>query len=198
MLLAGITGCPPRPPDPLISELQQRVDALGLENDRLAGELADTKAALKAAEDRIRALQGLPAKPFLFTVDRIELEGLTGGADYDGKPGDDGVTVHIRPRDEDGDILKTAGRIEVQLFDLTRPGAPVELARCVVDDPATLRKSWFGKFMTNHYTVQCAWDAGKAPKHDEVLVRVTFTDFLTGKTLVESKTVQITPPPAED
>ncbi|HEY3244327.1 MAG TPA: hypothetical protein VGM03_13355 [Phycisphaerae bacterium] len=198
LLIIGpaLTGCPSPPPDPLIKELQQKVDALSVEKDRLQHDLDNSQKALKAAEERIQTLQGLPQKPFLFTVDHIELEGLTGGSDYDGQPGDDGVTAFIRPRDADGDILKAAGRIEVDLFDLTMPGNPVALARRVVEDEKDLLKSWYGKFLTNHYAVQCPWEPDKPPQHDEVLVRVTFTDYLTGNVFVDSKTVHVTLPPA--
>lgn len=190
ILLAGVSGCPGEQSEPTI-KLQQQVDSLTVEHERLGRELENTQAALTAAEDRIRTLQNLPKDVFFFSVDRIELDRMTGGADYDGKPGDDGVTVYLRPRDADGDVLKAAGEIKVQLFDLTEK--PAELGLYLINDPEELRKSWLGKFLTNYYVVKCPWDPKIGPPtHSEVTVRVTFLDYLTGRVFVESKLLNVT------
>ena len=68
----------------------------------------------------------------LFAPIKIEIASLSGGSDYDGQPGDDGVTTHLRPRDAYGDVVKVPGRIKIQLLENTKLGAPEALGVCDV------------------------------------------------------------------
>ncbi len=178
----------------LVIQLQRQADALTADNERCKQELADRDAQIAALRRRIENepyLQGIVLDD-LFLVDRITLESRTGGVDLDGQPGDDGVVVYIQPRDADRDMLKAAGQITVQLLDLTAPGAPRELATYVFNDRETLRKSWYGGLLTDHYTLKCAFPPlalNTVPR--EVHVRVTFLDYLTGREFVASTTVPI-------
>jgi hypothetical protein len=43
--------------------------------------------------------------------------------------------------------------------------------------------------------LKCPWQ-GKAPGHDELTVKVTFTDELTGREFTEQKVVRVKLPPA--
>ena len=59
----------------------------------------------------------------LFHVKSINLGRHTGGTDMDGKPGDDGIKVFLLPTDAEGSVIKVAGSVTIQLFDLaTDPG----------------------------------------------------------------------------
>jgi hypothetical protein len=122
---------------------------------------------------------------------------MSGGADYDGKPGHDGVTVHVRPYDADGYTVKAPGRIEVQLTDLTDPSNPQTLAVCTIHDAEELRESWYGRFWTDHYTIKCPFKAGAGPPESgKVVVRAKFVDYLTGKTLTDVQEVEVIAPGA--
>jgi hypothetical protein len=110
----------------MVPELQQQT--MDLEN-RLAAcnrELAARDAQIADLRRRVndRPVLDNVAVDDLFTVDRIEIVSRSGGADFDGQPGDDGVVIYVRPLDADGDVLKAAGRFTIQLLDLTDPGAP--------------------------------------------------------------------------
>jgi len=150
----------------------------------------------RRADDLQRFDASQPAD--LFAPVKIEIASLSGGVDLDDAPGDDGVRVHLRPRDADGYIVKAPGRVTVQLTDLTDPNLPRLLGVCVVDDAEALRKSWYGRFGTNHFTVDCPFAADVTlPSSRSVVVHAEFTGYLTGRTLTAVKEVAISIPGGE-
>ena len=192
-----ITGCQPRSTG-LTAELQKKLDQVQLEKQSLTRQNQDLEDTVKAQERRIQDLMGFnPGTPdTLFAVARIELASLTGGADFDGQPGDDGIVVYLRPLDADGHVIKAAGEITVKLVDNNGPGAPRLLGRYVIDDPEELRRAWHGRFMTDHYTIKCPWNPtpqGK-PQGLEVEIKVTFLDWRTGRSFTAHKVVEVSLP----
>ncbi len=127
----------------------------------------------------------------LFVVDKIKIPTRSGGIDLDGKPGDDGVVVYVQPVDASGDVIKAAGAITIQLTDLTDIGSPRTIATKEYTDPVVIKKSWYGGFMTNHYSFKIPFSesAGRIPS--EVHVRVVFLDWLSGRELTTSTTVTV-------
>lgn len=165
------------------------------ENVRLAGRAADLEQRLAASQEAIERLEreldearGLSEldRSALILPARVELVRLTGGEDYDGEPGDDGVTVHLRPLDEQGDALKVAGDVRIELFDLAAGGQRIGL--CEVS-AAELPERWLGALMTDHYTIRCPFD--RAPSSPEVTVRVTFVDYLSKRSLTAQQVVEV-------
>jgi hypothetical protein len=174
--------------------LAQKVDALTDENAKLSRELAERDGAIASLQVQVDNLLELgPGRlDHLFAVERIELVRLTGGADYDGKPGDDGITVYLRPVDAQGDALKAAGEIRIQLLDLTDLGRPRELGLYVINDPGQLRTIWHSGLLTDHYTIQCPWrPGGGPPANREVTIRATFLDWLSGREFTAQKVVRV-------
>lgn len=192
-LAAGAAGCERWGVTESDRLLQQQFDQSQLELRQCHDALAERDARLDVLHQRInrdRPFQHVDLDD-LFVVDRIEIVSRSGGVDLDKQPGDDGVVVYVRTLDADGDVLKAAGEFVIQLFDLTQPGQPRELGVFSFDDSQSLRKSWYGGFLTNHYTFQCPFNAGQMPSTREVQVRVTFLDWLTGRSFSDSKTVTI-------
>jgi hypothetical protein len=112
------------------------------ETSQLEQQLLTRDRRIADFEQQVETLQGLGPDRVkaLFVVDRIELASLTGGADYDDIPGDDGVTVYLRPLDADGHILKAAGEIIIELLDVSVPGQPRPGIRRSARRPAA--RSW--------------------------------------------------------
>lgn len=189
-LIVGAAGCDND--RQLVRQLQERADALQVDLDRCTQQLSDRDAQIAALRRRLGndpRLAGIRVED-LFTVDRIVLASRTGGVDLDGQPGDDGVVVYLQPVDADGDVIKAAGQITIQLVDLTNPGAARSIATYVFSDRDELRKNWYGGFMTNHYTLKCEFPPNTKPPR-EVQVRVTFLDWLTGREFVVSRSVTV-------
>lgn len=191
--LSAVVGCSMKNDDPQ-KLLAEKVTTLTDENARLKRELAERDGAIASLQVQVDNLLELgPGRlDHLFTVDRIELARLTGGADYDGKPGDDGITVYLRPLDAQGDAIKAAGEIRIQLLDVTDQGRPRELGLYVVNDPGQLRDSWYSGLLTDHYTIKCPWrPGGGPPSNREVTIRATFLDWLSGREFTAQKAVHV-------
>lgn len=188
-----VAGCASHRP---LAELTRDNQALREEAQRLQHELERCDNEIAAVKLQMTEVTQLgPERPAdLFAPTAIEIASLSGGANYDDKPGDDGVTVHLRPKDADGQVVKVPGRIRVQLLDNSDMSSPKVVAVCEHQDPEELRKLWMGIFGTNHYTIRCPFPEGaRLPESRKLLVSVAFTDFLTGKTLTTSQEVQFSP-----
>lgn len=188
------SGCFGPPKDPYVIQLEQQVTQLGEDNTRLGRELVECRASNEALGRQLAECRDLPPDliPKLFTVRSLKIGSLTGGADYDGRPGDDGVTVYLTPLDRDGDPIKAAGEIEIFLYDLTAPARPREVGHYVTNEPGELSRMWYSGWMTNHYTIKCEWPPNAPPPATrEVQVRATFLDWLTGEKFVATKQVKL-------
>jgi len=172
-------------------------EALQRTADRMLRELSAKDARIRQLESQVAYLQSFdPNRPVdIFSPVKIEIAGLTRGADYDGLPGDDGVTVYVRPRDADGDAVKAAGSITVQLIDNTNLAAPKVVGVYEFDDAQALRTMWHGRFNTDHFSLKCPFPDGFSPPASRRLtVSARFVDFLTGATLTAVKEVDISFP----
>ena len=137
----------------------------------------------KTLRNQIKQLQRLGAKrlELLNAPVKVQIERLSGGYNDDGVPGDDGVVVYIRPIDGEGDVIKATGDIQIQLWDLAGATDELLVGEYILDAEHALGR-WYGKLMTHHYTVKCPWRS-EPPAHNEITIRVLFTDYLTGRVL---------------
>ena len=131
----------------------------------------------------------------MFAPVKLEIASLSGGADYDGKPGDDGVNVYLRLHDADGDAVKVPGRIKVQVVDNSNLHSPRVIGLYPFDDPGEVRKTWHGKFGTQHFSLKCPFPTGMLlPASRTLLVSAEFVDLLSGTTLTASQEVKFAVP----
>lgn len=176
--------------------LQEKTNLL--RNQRsLQRTVAQRDGTIARLERQIENLKGFaPDQPAdLFAPVKLDIASLSGGADYDGMPGDDGVTVHLRLHDADGSVIKAPGRITIELTDHSDLGAPRVLEVFVFDDPEQLRKSWYGRFGTQHYTLKCPFPPDIVlPDSRKLTVHAEFVDYLTGDVLSAVAEVTISVP----
>ena len=153
--------------------------------------VSDTRSELARKQKRIDTLVGLGPDRLkkLYYTTGIKLGQYTGGADLNGQAGDDGIKVFLRPIDTNGDTIKAAGSVTVQLYDLAQPADKTLIGeyKWSVDEVA---KAFSGGFLTYHFSFTCPWKSGP-PKHDGITVRVEFIDYLTGKTLSVQKLCKV-------
>jgi hypothetical protein len=179
-------------------------DALELrrENEKLKESIATKDHELVSQQSTIQELNQQLAVVRAFKPDdlqkiyypeKLAIDSLTGGENYDGQPGDDGVTVYLKPIDRDGDVIKVAGDIRVELFDLSKPSDNL-IAKLHVP-VEQVSKNWYGKLMTYHYTVRVPWQKGP-PGNPEITVRATFVDYLTQRVLTAQTVVKVKLGPA--
>jgi hypothetical protein len=176
-------------------ELQRQVLRLTEQISEKNHQLAAGQASIDGLQRQLQQTRGLTDEDLkkIFFPEKIEIASLSGGDDYDGEPGDDGVTVYLRPIDRDGDAVKVAGDIRIELYDLANPPGQnrIGVYAVTVDQ---VSKLWYGKLATYHYTVRCPWQ-GDPPQHDEITVRATFVDFLTQRVITAQTVCHVTRAP---
>jgi hypothetical protein len=130
----------------------------------------------------------------LFRVARIELSGYTAGYGGDEAGPDKGVRVLLNPVDDQGSVIKAAGDVTIQLYDLAAPPGANRLAEhsFPVD---VIGKYWFSGAMTNHYAFECPWSAAP-PLHSQITVRAVFVDYLTGRSFTTQRLCSVRLAPA--
>lgn len=189
-LLAAIAvGCAPgRSPS---AELVEDLTACQNERDELrvrATELHTENVRLRQQTETLLDLGGKRLE-HLFPLQRIQLGQYTGGFQEDGEPGDDGVKVIVEPIDSDGDIIKAAGEVVVELYDLALPEGRNLLHRCVYP-VEEVGDHWYGGAFTNYFGFECRWDS-RPPEHDQITARVTFVEYLTGRSFTDQRVVTV-------
>jgi outer membrane murein-binding lipoprotein Lpp len=125
----------------------------------------------------------------LYEVKSIKITKYTNLYDKDKDGKKDTLLVYIQPIDQDGDIIKAAGDVNVRLLDLDKDREPVILGKWRLTT-TQLRKLWVDALIKTNYRL--TFDvSGKIPDQDKPLtVMVTFTDYLTGKIFEEQKLIK--------
>jgi hypothetical protein len=160
------------------NELSQRVEELQAENTRLAAQV-DTLAAIERPI-RLEALD---------VVRHIQISPRSGLFDKDRDGTKETLVVYLRVIDEVGDAVKMTGAVEVQLWDLNAPEAEARLGRWDVS-PDELTRLWSSTIMTSYYRMTFDIANIDMTGRRELTVRVTFTDYLTGKVLREQTVIE--------
>jgi outer membrane murein-binding lipoprotein Lpp len=129
----------------------------------------------------------LPVDRFdrLFTTHGIAVGRLSGPSIIDKESNrPDSFRVYATPSDAQGDPFKATGSFVIEVFDLTADQP--RLQRWTVDT-ADARTRWRGGAMLYTYVLEFPWD--DVPVDRELLLKVTFTDELTGRTFTAERKV---------
>lgn len=176
--------------------------ALRKQNAALRQEVASLKRAREGDAATIRTMEGrattVPVLPNdrlaqLYTVHGLKLGRLTGGWDKDRQQsGDEGLQIFVVPTDQTGDLLKASGGFVIDAFDLAQSGEN-RIGHWEFS-PDQAMKAWLGTSLQYGYVFELPWQNGP-PAHDQVTVRVTFTDELTGRAFTAQRVLKIVLPP---
>jgi hypothetical protein len=187
-MIGALVGCG-SPSKPNIA-LRKQNTALQHEVEQLKLERQADAQTIRAMESRATTVPVLPNDRLsdLFTTHGLRLGKLTGGWDRDpSTPGDEGLQVYTVPTDQEGDEIKAAGTFTIDAFDLSKGGEtrlghwefPTEQAS----------KHWLGNALQYGFIFEVPWQT--APTSEEVTVRVTFTDELTGRQFSNQRAIKI-------
>ena len=191
---AALTGCRGMDifqQDKKLKQLTADLQASRAETELARKDAHDAKSQLAAQKKRIDTLVAIGPDRLqkLYYPTSLKLGQYTGGADLDGQPGDDGVKVFLRPNDANGDTIKAAGSVSIQLYDLAL-GSDKTLIGEYKWSVEELAKAFSSGFIAYHYTLTCPWKNGQ-PKHDQITMRLEFVDYITGKTLSIQKLCKV-------
>jgi cell division protein FtsB len=172
--------------------LVEQIGNLTEQKTQLENQLEQTRAENKQLKKQMHVLSGLPEQvkgENLYRLEKIEIGRYTGFFDKDKDGEKEKLIVYIQPIDEEGDIVKAGGTVDVQLWDLNKEEGQALLGQWHVE-PGELKKLWFATLITINYRL--TFDiADKVKSFDEPLtVKVTFTDYLSGKVFKEQKVIK--------
>jgi len=172
--------------------LVEQIGNLTEQKTQLENQLEQTRAENKQLKKQMHVLSGLPGQvkgENLYRLGKIVIGGYTGFFDKDKDGEKEKLIVYIQPIDEEGDIVKATGAVDVQLWDLNKEEGQALLGQWHVK-PGELKKLWFATLITINYRL--TFDiADKVKSFDEPLtVKVTFTDYLSGKVFKEQEVIE--------
>jgi len=189
IFLLLVTGCatPNDKESPAV-----KIEQLTQENTQLQEQIEQSNAENKQLKDQIQVLSGLPENVRLENLNRLETVKIgryTGFFDKDNDGKKEKLIVYIQPVDEQGDTIKVTGAVDVQLWDLNKTNGQAMLGQWKVE-PGELKKLWFATLVTINYRLTFdVTDIVESPE-EPVTVKVTFTDYMTGKVFIEQKVIK--------
>ena len=189
-LMFFAVGCNNKRPDR--SRLtEQQIDKLQQEKTQLQKQLDKSEGKNEELRNQIQVLAGLPSEvkgENLYRLQSVKIGGYTNFYDKDKDGKKEKLIVYLQPIDEDGDLRKVAGSVDVQLWDLSKDNGQALLGEWNVG-PEKLKTLWFTALMT-HYklTFDVPEKIGESKEH--LTVKVNFTDYLTGKVFKEQKVIE--------
>jgi len=173
--------------------LVEQIGNLTEQKTQLENQLEQSKAENKQLTKHMHVLSGLPEQvkgENLYRLEKIKIGKYTGFFDKDDDGTKEKLIVYIQPIDEEGDIIKATGAVDVQLWNLDSSETNQALLGQWHVEPGELKKLWFATLVKINYRL--TFDiADKVQSFDEPLtVKVTFTDYLTGKVFKEQKVIK--------
>ncbi len=174
------------------SVLRGKIDALTKQKSVFQQQLRQSRSQTEQLKKQVKTLSGLAPQvrlENLYDLQNVKVGRYTDLYDKDKDGKKETLIVYLQPIDENGDVVKAAGAVDVQLWDLNRKDNAALLAQWQVG-PKELKKLWFAAIVTINYRL--TFDvADKVKTFDNSLtVKVTFTDYLTGKVFSRQKVIK--------
>jgi len=170
----------------------EQISSLRHEKAQLQQQLKQESARGNQLEKQIEILAQLQADERLenlYKVEKIKLTGFTNLYDKDKDGRYEQLIVYIQPIDEQVDVVKATGAVDVGLWDLSRDGGDALLGKWRVE-PEQLKENWFTTLVTINYRL--TFDVSQIIDEYEqpLTVKVTFTDYLSGKAFDEQRIIK--------
>lgn len=176
-VLMGI-GCQPNTGE----SLWKQINTLEDEKQQLSREVATLKTQNRQLDSQLKTLSGFNSDEYqnvLPTIKKIALTKRTGFVDKNKDGKKEQMAVYIKPYDAYGDAIKSAGSVNVQLWDLEK--APEESMVGQWDiSPEEISRMWMGTFMTGYYRILLDPDPSTLKKGRGYTIKVTFTEYISG------------------
>ena len=191
-VLGVVGGCGNGDREDIERALTNRIEKLEDKKTELLTQLEQGRTKNKQLEKQVQVLSGLRAEvdiEDLYTLQRIKIHKYTGFYDKDEDGKKEKLIVYVQPIDKQGDIIKVPGSADVELWDLNKDAGQAKLGRWHVKQDE-LKKIWFTTLIKGNYRLM--FDiAEKVDDFGEPLtVKVTFTDYLTGRVFKEQRVIK--------
>jgi hypothetical protein len=164
------------------SPLEIKTQQIAREKTELMRELQQTRVENAQLTEQIRALSILAPDERInpYELRRIRITRYSNFYDKSDDGKREKLIVYVQPIDTEGDVVKGAGTVDVQLWNLNNLDGEALLGQWRIE-PNELRRLWYDTLLSSSYRL--TFDA---PETLDVLaepltVKVTFTDYLTGE-----------------
>ena len=169
-----------------------QIEQLTQEKTQLQKQIEQSEIENKQLKQQVQVLSGLPNEVKLENLNRLEsikIGRYTGFFDKDKDGKKEKLIVYIQPADEQGDTVKAVGAVDVQLWNLNKTDGEALLGQWKVE-PDELKKLWFATMVTINYRL--TFDVADIVEslEEPFTVKVTFTDYMTGKVFKEQKFIK--------
>ncbi len=184
-LLAVAAGCQSSDPGKEVKTLKQ-------EKTDLQSQLKQSESETEQLKSQVQVLSKLPSEArieHLYDLQKIKITRYTNLYDKDKDDKKEKLIVYIQPIDEQDDIVKATGAVDVELWDLNKNDGEAKLGSWHVT-PAELKKLWCATFITINYRLPFDVTGLVTGKEKELVVKVTFTDYPSGKVFKEQKIIK--------
>jgi hypothetical protein len=174
------------------TQLRNTVDSLKLENTELTRQVEKLQEQNKQLTQQNKTLAGIdPQFRFenLYNLKNVKIHKYTNLYDKNEDGTFEKLIVYIQPMDEQGDIVKAAGTVDIQLWDLNKEDSEAKLGQWQIS-PDQLQKLWFATLVTINYRLTFDLDEPIDNYDQPLTVIVSFADHLTGKTFQQQKTIE--------
>ena len=189
ILFLLVTGCAtPNDKESLAAEIER----LTQENTQLQKQIGQSDAENKQLRQQVQVLSDLPEGVELENLNRIEkvkIGRYTGFFDKDKDGKKEKLIVYIQPVDEQGDTIKAVGTVDVQLWDLNKADSEALLDEWRVESNE-LKELWFATLITINYRLTFDITGIIESLEEPLTVKVTFTDYMTGRVFKEQKVIK--------
>ena len=170
----------------------RQIEILTQEKADLTQQLRQSKSKNEELQKDIKRLSGIRDQVEFDDVCRIEkikLTKRTGLYDEneDGKA--ESLIVCIQPVDRDTDTVKTLASIDVQLWDLNTEADRAKLGQWRLK-PHEMEKLWFTTLLGDYFKLTFEAPEKARDAEGPLTVKVTFTDYLTGKKFQAQKPIK--------
>jgi len=190
LFLVGGCGEMLRSDNSMRSELAE----LRTQNEQLQQQNIQQREQIDRLQQQMTQLRGFDEDRLehLVRAEKIDFGRFSRAYDDDKDGVDDGVVIYLLVRDRQGDVIKVAGEVEIELWDLAAEQGEQLLGEWRFDFEK-LGQYWLGGPLTDHYKFKLPWQVGKKPTHANLTVKLVFRDALEGKVfevnkLIEAKT----------
>ena len=175
-----------------LDEMKSKIAELTDSKKDLRRQLEQTKSENEQLKQQVQVLSGI--KPdvrleHLYNLKQIKITRYTGLYDKDEDGRKEKLIVYIQPIDQDGDIVKATGVADVELWDLNRKDGRALLGKWQVG-AEELRGCWFATVLIINYRLTFDVPADVGGFAGPLVVKVTFTDYLSGKVFREQKIIE--------
>ena len=184
-----VLGC--EGPGSYDSSLSQ-ADQLHKEKTEMQISLEEALAENERLKKQVEGLWALPddkKADALYQVQAIKIGKYTNLFDEDKDGTKETLVVYVEPIDETGDSIKAGGAADVQLWNLDKPSEGALISQWSIDTDE-LKQLWLDSMFGGNYRFKFDVSGMVGELEGPLTVKVTFTDYLSGRTFTEQKAIK--------